>query len=109
MRKTASPSSFIGFLIALIFLTAGCDKQVKRDVVSTLTVSRRVDCDKFDYCYKCSIGFDGNFNCGYKFSAFCPGEQDAQIKVIKERVFYQSGKTRDVVREVITDRFGSCR
>ena len=109
MRNTCRFSYPLIFLIALILFAIGCDKEVKRAIISSHVETQKVSCSKAGYCFTCLPGFDGKMKCGVKFSAFCPGRQDASVRVVQERITYESGKIFDIKREEIISRQGSCQ
>lgn len=41
-------------------------------------------CSTTGYCYSCLPGFDGRMQCGFKFSALCPGQQKVEVCEVTE-------------------------
>lgn len=98
-------------LLALgLLVAAACesDPVTDRQFVSSAVETRDVSCFEVGYCLTCNPGLDMSFNCGLKFSAFCPGTEPRAVTVERWRVRRQSGRA-EIRERVIDEGGGSCR
>jgi hypothetical protein len=64
-------------------------------------------CSKFGFCMTCMPGFDGQMECGFKASNFCPGSHDVTYDETPVRSVHKSGDvTNDVLQEFVSE--GPC-
>lgn len=79
-------------VIILLLLCTGCDKEVKRQLLSTQTKQEKIECDKSDYCYNCGLTFGGKYECGFHFALDCPGKRDAIVRYDLYEITYEDSK-----------------
>lgn len=95
--------------LALLLGLTACDKVTRSEVLYTGTPQKAiVSCSHFAYCMACGLGMDGKFNCLPKFSAFCPGQQDAVVQDVTVRDTYKSGKQGTYTRRHTLRTTGAC-
>lgn len=82
----------LGVCCVLVLVLSGCKEETKREALGpgVLETGER-SCTKADMCYRCGIGFDGKFSCGFGFSVLCPGKQTATVRYTKMRISYDDG------------------
>lgn len=94
-------------LIAIGLL--GCDGVVREEPLPPRIETREVSCSHAGYCYTCAPGLDGKFECGFKVSMACDGNQQARVTVNSKKLFYESGAQRISESIVIQERLSSCQ
>jgi hypothetical protein len=55
-------------------------------------------CYKYDFCHKCGMDFDGDFKCGWKHSAFCPGTKKILVRITPVSGHYEKDPDKIVTR-----------
>lgn len=95
-------------VLALVLL-AGCDPEVSSTNGHYVDVEKDVHCRHFSYCYTCMIGFGSKQTCGFKASAFCPGQQLALVRITDVRSTLKSGRIRNWKKQEVIRHLGACR
>ena len=97
--------------LLLALLLAGCEFDhivSSQNVGEPFTERRRDSCTHMSYCYTCAPGFDAKLTCGLKFSGFCPGSQEVEVRVQRQRHNYKSGDTRSGESILSRKEISSC-
>lgn len=91
-------------LLLAIALLTGCDAVVKEEIVGpSRKETKNVSCRHVGYCYSCF-----GTGCGFKMSAFCPGNQRAIVEVQQYRRYHESGNVSGYTRETTLETLEPC-
>lgn len=78
-------------LISLLFF--GCHGSViSTEKISDVYVNTvKESCHHTSFCFVCGMGFDGKFDCNYKFSYMCPGSRLIRQECQDFQITYEDG------------------
>lgn len=80
-------------ITALALSLTACDKRISREIVGESREEvQNVSCTHTDFCFTCLPGFDMKTKCAFKMSNFCPGHQNARVRITPILDTYESGK-----------------
>ena len=96
-------------LCLLAATTVACDKEAHRFYLPTYSEPRLLACNVSGFCHQCSVDFDGEFTCGYRFSMSCDGKRPAMVLVKPYEVTYESGAVRQFETTITQSFEGECR
>lgn len=91
-------AGLVAILTSMVAL-GGCEQAETIRIVDTREAQVEQSCHKVGYCYTMMPGFDGKMESKFKFSQFCPGRQDALVRIDQVLMRYPSKPDETFVRE----------
>ena len=83
-------------IIAACLMLAACGPEVTsvEPMGEARTYAESRSCSKPGFCYKCGLDWEGEFSCGFRFSAFCSGSHEVTVVERPTLINYSDGTSK---------------